>query len=295
MALIRYLFTEPLFRSDGLSIRGIGVREKMRPCIVDRPRGTGDYLFMVFYDEVTIRVAGEPRRYPPGALVMWQPAAGHYYGNLAREFYHSWTHCDGKLLGRFLHENGITPDVPIVLPDPALVDKYLLDLHHELTSHQQPDGVILQNLFLNWIREVARIVKGGGQSETIPRKFLDLKSYIETNYNRPLSLKDLAARVHLSVPHLCACFKQHFGVAVMRYVIQLRLHQAVYLLQDRALNVTEIARQVGYDDIFYFSKLFKTHYGVSPRNARSAAPYKGTKTQRHEDTKCVERVAQVRS
>ena len=54
----------------------------------------------------------------------------------------------------------------------------------------------------------------------------------------------------------------------MAYVIGQRLQQAAYLLRDRNLRITDVARQVGYEDLFYFSKLFKDRYGVSPREFR---------------------------
>ena len=72
----------------------------------------------------------------------------------------------------------------------------------------------------------------------------------------------------MSVPHLCSEFKKHFGVPVIDYVIRRRMREAAYLLHDRNLNITGIARRVGYTDIFHFSKLFKKHFGRSPREVR---------------------------
>jgi two-component system response regulator YesN len=46
------------------------------------------------------------------------------------------------------------------------------------------------------------------------------------------------------------------------------MREAAYLLHDRNLNVTEIARRVGYAEIFHFSKLFKKRFGRSPRETR---------------------------
>lgn len=57
-------------------------------------------------------------------------------------------------------------------------------------------------------------------------------------------------------------------MSVIGYLIHLRLQHASYLLQDRNLRVKEIAQQVGYDDICYFSKLFKKHYEISPSMLR---------------------------
>ncbi len=58
----------------------------------------------------------------------------------------------------------------------------------------------------------------------------------------------------------------------INYLIGVRLRQARYLLLDRQLQISEIARRVGYDDLFHFSKLFKKHFGLSPRALRNRPP-----------------------
>ena len=51
----------------------------------------------------------------------------------------------------------------------------------------------------------------------------------------------------------------------MDFVINRRLEEATYLLGDHMLRIKEIARRVGYEDEFHFSRLFKKKYGVSPK------------------------------
>jgi len=65
--------------------------------------------------------------------------------------------------------------------------------------------------------------------------------------------------------HFSAEFRRHFGVPPVGYLIRRRLHHAAYLLQDVNLSVAEAGQRVGYDDLFYFSKLFKRFHGASPR------------------------------
>ena len=73
---------------------------------------------------------------------------------------------------------------------------------------------------------------------------------------------------HCSVPHFCSEFKTHFGTSAIAYVTTLRLHTAAHLLQNRNLRVSDVARAVGYEDIYYFSRHFKTRYGVAPSAMR---------------------------
>lgn len=268
MMPLRYFFTSPPINTRQLLISGIGIQEHMPAVIVDRPNGTGDYLFMYFYESVLIRGKDGTLRRPPGSLVIWEPKDGHFYGEKSYPWNHSWMHCSGTLFHQLLIRNRIPRNKPIELPDPSIVEKYLFDLHCELNNYVQPDVTIVRNLIQNWMREIARIVEGGGRKQTIPREFLELKSFIDVNYQRNLSLNDLARHIHLSVPHLCAQFKKNFGIPAMSYLIEQRLRQAAHLLQDRNLRVSDVARQVGYEDLFYFSKLFKTRYGASPREFR---------------------------
>lgn len=267
MQTIRQFYTVPSINTPELSIHGIGVREEMPPCIVNRPGGTGDYLFMFYYDAVTIAADGVTRDYPPQSLVIWRPQDGHYYGNPSQRWRHSWLHGDGNAIGRLLAENAIPTNQVITLPDASAVEKYLLDCYREVSGQQDPDEIIVRNALHSWLREIKRHV-ARGDAEVIPARLLEIKRFIEEHYRQPITLALLAERAHLSVPHFCSEFKRHFAVSAIAYLLRVRLHQAAYLLRDRNMSITEIALRVGYADIYHFSKLFKQHYGCSPRAVR---------------------------
>lgn len=237
----------------------------MLPCMVNRPAGTGDYLFMVFYDHVMVRAADGEAIRPPGTLIIWRPGECQYYGSVRGAWNHSWLHCSGAMIARHLEGNRVPCNTAIPLP--SLSDKYLFDIHAEMSGHASPDLVLAGNCLENWIREIARVAQGR-QAPHVPPELRDIKAYIESHYDRPLSLTMLARRAGLSVPHLCSQFKRYFGSAVISYVLGLRMSRAVALLQDTTLSVTDVARAVGYDDLYHFSKLVKQRYGLSPRQMR---------------------------
>lgn len=271
MKQIRYFFSSPPISGKELVVRGLGIQEKMRPGVINRPRGTGDYLFMVFYDDIQIEVDDGMRQFPGGTMIVWRPGHGHVYGNPGKSWLHSWIHCDGALVTKHLQSSGLTLNKPFPVSDPWLVDRYLLDFHRELNDHRRPDPIIAANLMHNFIRALSRAVADRSRNREIPKQMLAIKLFIDENYDKPLSLRQLAAQAHLSIPHLCAQFKKHFGIAAKAYGIQLRLDHALYLLQDKTLSITEVAHRVGYDDIYHFSKLFKSRYGVSPKRGRTLA------------------------
>ncbi|MDL5054371.1 helix-turn-helix transcriptional regulator [Geitlerinema calcuttense] len=141
-------------------------------------------------------------------------------------------------------------------------------INEEIREHHSVSGQIVVNLFENLLISIQRDITTFSRSSPIPEKFLKLKHELETQFAQPVRLKQLAARVGLSVPHFCFEFKRHFGVSAIDYVIQLRLHQASFLLKNRNRTVADIAAEVGYEDLYYFSKLYKKYYGYSPRSIR---------------------------
>lgn len=271
MTPIRYFFTDPPLNSKRLAVHGIGIREQMGRQIINRPAGTGDFLFMYFYDVVLIGAKTGIQRYEPGVLVLWRPDDGHYYGNNLAPYKHSWMHCDGSLIRKAVASNRLPYNTPIPIADATLIENYLFYIHEELTQYVRPSEKIVRNFIENWMCEVGRVFRGGTRKQTHSNEMLALKSFVDANYHLPLTLEDLARRAHVSIPHLCSQFRRNFATSVMAYVIGQRLQQAAYLLRDQNLRVTDVARRVGYDDLFYFSKLFRGRFGVSPRQFRTAA------------------------
>ncbi|MCX7934185.1 MAG: hypothetical protein N3A66_02875, partial [Planctomycetota bacterium] len=85
----KHFFSAPPRWGKNLIIRGIGVQERMPACAIDRPQGTGDHLFMFFYDPMRLGSGGTPQLYPPGAMMIWTPGRPQYYAS-ALPYKHTW-------------------------------------------------------------------------------------------------------------------------------------------------------------------------------------------------------------
>ena len=277
---LKQWFVPPLPPSGDFRIRGIGVREAMPPCTVNRPQGTGDYLFMMFLEGVRIQVDGEVREFPARSLIAWPPEAGHCYGNPSIRWLHSWMHCEGPFVGREIARVGIEPGRVVTLDDPSILERALLALHEELTTQAEPDPVILRNLFANLLRGLKRAAYSPRAASPIPDRFRRIKAHIESNYTERLTLAGLADLAHLSVAHFCREFRRYFDVSALEFVIRLRMHAAAHHLRNWNYGVTDVAQMVGYEDLFYFSKLFKKRFGLSPRAMRARLQAGGKKAQR---------------
>ncbi|WP_411348030.1 ABC transporter substrate-binding protein [Paenibacillus sp. WLX2291] len=89
--------------------------------------------------------------------------------------------------------------------------------------------------------------------------------YMEEHYTDPCTMDELADRLGCSTRHLSRLFrKQGIGQSPSSYLLHLRMERACELLTVSRLSVQEIARSVGYEDVYHFSRMFKKYSGLAP-------------------------------
>lgn len=96
----------------------------------------------------------------------------------------------------------------------------------------------------------------------------DAVRYIRHNYNRNITLEEIAKSVNLSKVYFSQLFKNETGMNFTDFLIQFRIEEAAKLLKSTDMKVYEIAEQVGIPDQHYFNRLFKNITGVTPKKFR---------------------------
>lgn len=99
--------------------------------------------------------------------------------------------------------------------------------------------------------------------------------YAEKNYPNKIVNEDAARLCGMSPFRFGRLFKDAFGMTFRDYVVKLRLQEAGRLLQNPHASVTEVTYSVGFNDISYFSRMFKRHFGVSPSAMQEQAARTG--------------------
>jgi YesN/AraC family two-component response regulator len=93
--------------------------------------------------------------------------------------------------------------------------------------------------------------------------------YIDANYNKSITLDEVARVSHLSSSRLAHVFKEQMGITVIDYLTSVRIERAKQLLLATDQNCTEICFQVGYNNQSYFTRIFKDLVGMPPREFRA--------------------------
>lgn len=96
-----------------------------------------------------------------------------------------------------------------------------------------------------------------------------IKDYIERNYKKDISAKDVAGILGYSDVYFSKVFKQLFDDNFINYLTKIRIDRAKLLLKDVSFNIKEVGKSVGYADSNYFTKVFKRSIGISPSEYRS--------------------------
>jgi transcriptional regulator GlxA family with amidase domain len=100
------------------------------------------------------------------------------------------------------------------------------------------------------------------------RKIEESIAYMIRHLDGPIQASTLAAHANISLSHFFTLFKRYVVSTPMDYFIRLRLRRACHLLENTEMSVKAIAYALGYDDPYYFSRIFKSFNRIAPSQYR---------------------------
>lgn len=95
-----------------------------------------------------------------------------------------------------------------------------------------------------------------------------IQKYIFENYDKVLSVSDLAAHVFLTPNYLSYVFKKDTGIGVNKFIKNYRMEKAKQFLEDTNIKVVKVCQMVGYANVSYFRQSFREFYGINPEKFR---------------------------
>jgi AraC family transcriptional regulator, L-rhamnose operon regulatory protein RhaS len=158
------------------------------------------------------------------------------------------------------------------LPLPTLshigIPDGLLELYRRLNRvwlEKSPgSGLETRGLFSLIIHRLVFASRAVGRHEEPAKRLSLVQDFIFQHYAEPISLARLAALVRLNPRYFGNWFSDRTGMTAKEYINRIRIRKATDLLATGGFNVAEAAYKSGFDDVFYFSKVFKRIAGYPP-------------------------------
>jgi len=250
-------------------------RQSSEQGYVLEPRTVPDYnLIFVTRGRVTWVLEEKPIPLRPGDLLFVRPGVRHRAHSQTRRITLSSIHVEATLPGG--------RDVFGLLLPPhcrSVCAGCRLDLYLRAASDEwdRRDHALTVLMLGNWSRLiVAELLLYDAGQRTLGQRPLDplvseVLDELNRRLNRPTELAELAAWSGYSPQHLNRVFRGELGVTPLQYLMRMRLEHAAALLADGRLTVRAVGARMGFGDPYYFSRLFKQHFGVSPDAYRRAA------------------------
>ncbi|MHA0855782.1 response regulator [Paenibacillus sp. CMAA1364] len=96
------------------------------------------------------------------------------------------------------------------------------------------------------------------------KEVVDVIDYIEHHYHEKITLEMISNYTNFSENYLCRMFKEQVGTSLVSYINNVRMNKAAEIITNGSNYIKEVSSLVGINDQFYFNRLFKRHFGMSP-------------------------------
>ena len=237
----------------------------------DRPAGTAQCVVLVcVLGAGRVQVGGVVHEVRRGQVVVLPPNVPHAYEADERDPWTLWwVHVLGRDLEEFLRSSGMTAAQPVR----QLRDVYRpVSLIEEIVGAMErgdPDASLLAASGAAWhlmAQLCAEQVAGASALPVIDAA----RDYIIANLAEPITIGSLAAMARMSQSHFASQFRLRVGTSPIKFQTQVRMGRARELLDTTARSVESIAAEVGYNDAFYFSRVFRAAHDETPTAYRTS-------------------------
>ena len=234
-----------------------------------REHHNDDLLIHCTEGEAYLNVEDEPCLIRAGDLVLIPAGAAHRYTAAPENPWTiHWVHYAGPLAEHFREHMGFTDGIRVqhIGRQPRLLVDFNGLLSVRQTGFRTPGLVHVANRLRQLLAAVPLSVGEAGQAQ---QPDLDIiHNFMREHLDERITLNQLADLTGLSPAHFATRYRALTGVSPIQHFLHLKVEQACQLLDTTDHSFTQISSLLGYDDNYYFSRLFKKVMGQSPTDYR---------------------------
>ncbi len=254
----------------------IGWFPEARHHYCERTQGIAQHiLILCVAGEGWVRLHDTLHSLGPGEALLISKDTPHVYGSAeARPWSIHWVHFMGVSADYYAHQ---VPELrPVISIDPETTTR-LSHLFSECCDVFAANFVMQRMIYASQVLHHllgALFFDNRSFSPTLlTSRFHNLeatRAYLGEHIDRSLTLDQMARHAGLSKSHFSRLFKEQTGYSPTDYFIHLKMQRACMLLSLSRKSIREIGSDVGYDDPYYFSRIFKRIMGSPPQAYRKS-------------------------
>lgn len=264
-----FIFSNDFYKSIELMVYTSG-HEKCKPLHAYGPAVRSSFMFHYIHrgkgiyqvhDRTFHLEAGDMFLMIPGQRIFYQADENDPWE-------YSWIGLQGIKAEEYVKRSGLYETLVCSLEADSPIPGIFERLHSAL--HQDNADLLFNACAWEFVYQLASLLPRQQEPAALtPDEYTEMiLTYVEQNFERPISVQEIADHLALDRSYVHRIFKKRMNMSVKEYILSLRMADACSYLIHTDLPVSDIARSVGYDDVLYFSRLFRKKKGRSPSEYR---------------------------
>ncbi|TXK44314.1 AraC family transcriptional regulator [Pontibacter qinzhouensis] len=241
----------------------------------ERPNGSEQYILLYCVGgQGWIEMDGNEIELHANTFYIIPKGLPHHYGSSEKEPWSIyWIHFSGEQAAQFYRRfevNAGKEAIYIAYKEAWLEEFYSLmaSLEDEISSEAA------EFIYIKTVKLLSDLIYHDKSQQLAEDDAISASvSYMKKHLKENIQVQELAAQQNLSVSHFSSLFRKKTGFSPIQFFINLKLQKACQFLYFTPLSMKEICQEVGFDDPFYFSRIFKKQMGQAPSDYRKQ--YKG--------------------
>lgn len=230
--------------------------------ITKRPQGKTDWLLTFTLDgEGYFNMQGDVRKCHAGDFNLLRPGTPQHYGtSKGTTWQFVWVHFPDSFI-----ETNLLPTQQLLqlsIESDSLRDR-IYRAFTRILEDSRERGEYWFELCSSSVRELLLII-AQKSSRKIDARIEEVQYLLSKQMRQPIRIDELAVAVGLSPSRLSHLFKESTGLSIIDTLNQMRIQQAVLLLQHTDRSASEVCYDVGFQNYNHFTNQFRKWYGVNP-------------------------------
>lgn len=258
-----------------LYMTAIGFFPKAKNHFRERKTGSNDYILIYCVDGAgTIDIYNRKETLTPNSLYIIPPETPHKYQAINKNpwsiYWLLFRGTNAKDIYQRFTENKLpnVKDIPYEESKTLVFDNIIDVLKNGyVRDNLEYANMRLWQIFSSFLfHEQHEEGRNGNNNDDVVGEAI---KYMQNNLDSKISIDDVAEQINYSGSHFYSLFKKGTGSSPLQYFTQLKIQKSREYLSFTNLSIKELSYKLGYEDPFYFSRLFKKSIGMSPVEYRN--------------------------